>query len=114
MNTLAESPVKLSENAIKEIKRLMAASEDPSGSFLRLGVKGGGCSGLSYIIGFDKKEDDDMVYDVAGIPVIVKLSHALYLSGMEVRFEDGLNARGFSFNNPNASSSCGCGSSFAV
>ena len=84
------------------------------GQYLRIGVKGGGCSGMSYLLGFDKKEDGDQLYDIQGISVIVKDSHSIYLMGMEVNFEDGLNARGFTFKNPNASTTCGCGTSFAV
>ena len=69
---------------------------------------------MSYILGFDQKEEDDEVYEMEDIPVIVKKSHGIYLFGMVVNYEHGLNARGFVFNNPNASSTCGCGSSFAV
>ena len=82
--------------------------------YLRIGVKGGGCSGLSYVLGFDAKETDDEMHEMEGIPVVMKAAHGIYLMGMQVDFEDGLNARGFVFNNPNASSTCGCGSSFAV
>lgn len=85
-----------------------------SNSYLRVGVKGGGCSGLSYVLGFDAKEADDELYEVEGVPVVMKSAHGIYLFGMQVDFQDGLNARGFVFNNPNASSTCGCGSSFAV
>ena len=114
METIIDSPVKLTESAVGEVKRLMNEPDFAEGQFLRIGVKGGGCSGMSYILGFDAKEDDDQVYDIEGIPVIVKTSHSIYLFGMEVNYEHGLNARGFVFNNPNASSTCGCGSSFAV
>lgn len=81
---------------------------------LRIGVKGGGCSGLSYVLGFDQKEADDELYEVEGIPVLMKAAHGIYLVGIEIHFEDGLNARGFTFKNPNASNTCGCGTSFAV
>ncbi|MCF8451182.1 MAG: iron-sulfur cluster assembly accessory protein [Taibaiella sp.] len=114
METIAAAPIKLSNNAITEVRRLMNEPGFESGQFLRIGVKGGGCSGLSYVLGFDKKEDDDQTYEMEGIPVIMKDAHGIYLLGMEVDYSDGLNARGFVFNNPNASSSCGCGSSFAV
>lgn len=111
---VAESPVKLTPGAVKELRRLMAEPGFDSGQRLRIGVKGGGCSGLSYLLGFDVQEPDDTTYEIEGIPVVMKLAHGIYLMGMEVNFEDGLNARGFTFTNPNASSTCGCGSSFAV
>lgn len=111
---MTSCPVKLTEGAIEEVKRLMSEPGFDSKSYLRVGVKGGGCSGLSYVLGFDAKEDDDEVYDMEGIPVVMKAAHGIYLFGMQVDFQDGLNARGFVFNNPNASSTCGCGSSFAV
>lgn len=112
--TAIEAPIALTPGAVAELRRLMAEPEFDAGQYLRIGVKGGGCSGLSYILGFDAKEADDTTYEIQGIPVVMKLSHGIYLMGMEVSFEDGLNARGFTFKNPNASSSCGCGSSFAV
>ena len=114
METLLENPVTLTDSAIKEIRRLMNEPGFDQSQYLRIGVKGGGCSGLSYLLGFDKKEEDDQQYDIEGIPVIMKTAHGIYLFGMEINFEHGLNARGFTFNNPNASSTCGCGSSFAV
>jgi iron-sulfur cluster assembly accessory protein len=114
METVLESPVQLTDSAIKEVRRLMNEPGFDPEQYLRIGVKGGGCSGLSYVLGFDKKEDDDQVYDIDGIPVVMKLAHGIYLFGMQVNFEHGLNARGFTFTNPNASSTCGCGSSFAV
>lgn len=112
--TAVESPVKLTPGAIKELRRLMAEPGFDHTQSLRIGVKGGGCSGLSYVLGFDAPEADDTVYEIEGIPVVMKAAHGIYLMGMEVNFEDGLNARGFTFTNPNASSTCGCGSSFAV
>ncbi|MBS1782963.1 MAG: iron-sulfur cluster assembly accessory protein [Bacteroidetes bacterium] len=109
-----EIPITLTDSAITEVKRLMNASDFDHSQFLRVGVKGGGCSGLSYLLGFDKKEEDDQLYTFADIQVLVKKSHGIYLYGMQVDFEHGLNARGFTFKNPNASSTCGCGTSFAV
>lgn len=114
METTLQSPVSLTEGAIAEIKRLMDEPGFDASQNLRIGVKGGGCSGMSYVLGFDAKEADDETYDIDGIPVLMKKSHGIYLFGMTVDFEDGLNARGFVFKNPNASSTCGCGSSFAV
>jgi iron-sulfur cluster assembly protein len=114
MDTTISAPVSFTEGAIKEIKRLITEPNFDSTQFLRVGVKGGGCSGMSYLLGFDQKEADDETYDIEGIPVIMKQAHGIYLVGINIHFEDGLNARGFVFNNPNASSTCGCGSSFAV
>ena len=113
MNIVSEAPVTLSDSAVEEIKRLMELEENQN-KFLRVGVKGGGCSGLSYVLGFDEKQDSDEVYEIGGIPVIMNNAHGIYLMGMEIDWQDGLNARGFSFHNPNASTTCGCGTSFAV
>ncbi len=112
--TATESPVKLTEGAITEVRRLMNEPGFNKEEYLRVGVKGGGCSGMSYVLGFDQKEADDEIYDIEGIPVVMKAAHGIYLFGIQVNFENGLSARGFTFNNPNASSTCGCGSSFAV
>jgi len=114
METMTSAPVKLTANAVAEVKRLMNEPGFEQGQYLRVGVKGGGCSGMSYVLGFDKQEEGDDVFEIEGVPVIMKNAHAIYLFGMQVDFSDGLNARGFVFNNPNASSTCGCGSSFAV
>ena len=81
---------------------------------LRVGAKGGGCSGLSYILGFDHKTDSDQEFDINGINCIMDKAHEMYLYGMVIDWQDGLNNRGFTFKNPNASTTCGCGTSFAV
>lgn len=112
-NTLT-APVSFTEGAIKELKRLMSEANFDNAQFLRVGVKGGGCSGMTYVLGFDQKESDDETFEIEGIPVVMKQAHGIYLLGINIHFEDGLNARGFTFNNPNASSTCGCGTSFAV
>jgi iron-sulfur cluster assembly protein len=114
METITNAPINLTSGAIKELQRLRAEESFDQSQYLRIGVKGGGCSGLSYVLGFDAKMEDDEVYEIEGIPVVMKRSHGLYLLGMEVDFQHGLNARGFTFTNPNATSSCGCGTSFAV
>ncbi len=111
---VTSATVVLTPSAVKEIKRLMDAPDFEAGQFLRVGVKGGGCSGLSYVLGFDKMEADDEQFDIEGIPVIMKKAHGIYLAGIKVDYHDGLEARGFIFSNPNASDTCGCGSSFAV
>ncbi|MBK8443671.1 MAG: iron-sulfur cluster assembly accessory protein [Sphingobacteriales bacterium] len=109
-----ECPVRLTEGAVKEIKFLMHDKEIPTHQGLRLGVKGGGCSGLSYVLGFDEKNELDEEYFIHNIRIFINRAHLLYISGMEVDFLHGLNNRGFIFNNPNATSSCGCGSSFSA
>ncbi|HEX7756324.1 MAG TPA: iron-sulfur cluster assembly accessory protein [Niabella sp.] len=113
-NVLTTAPVSLTPGAVKEIKKLMSAPGFEQGQVLRVGVKGGGCSGLSYLLGFDKKEAADKEFEVEGIPCIINKAHEMYLAGMEIDWSDGLNNRGFTFSNPNASSTCGCGTSFAV
>ncbi len=114
METVINSPVTLTDSAVTELKRLMNEADFVAGQSLRLGVKGGGCSGMTYVLGFDNKLEEDDVYDIEGIPVVMNKAHGIYLMGMEVNYENGLNARGFTFKNPNASSTCGCGTSFAV
>jgi iron-sulfur cluster assembly protein len=114
METTITSPVSLTAGAIKEIRRLMSAKGFDKTQSLRLGVKGGGCSGMTYILGFDNKGENDHMFEIDGIPVVMNKSHEIYLLGMEVDWLDGLNNRGFTFQNPNASKTCGCGTSFAV
>ena len=105
-------PVRLTPSAIDEFKKLMI--KEPANKFLRIGVKGGGCSGMSYVLGFEEKTDKDEVFEIEGISCVINPSHLIYLNNMEINWESGLNARGFSFNNPNAGTTCGCGSSFGV
>jgi iron-sulfur cluster assembly accessory protein len=114
METTETAPIQLSARAVAEIKRLMAAADFDHSKFLRIGVKGGGCSGMSYILGFDEKQPADQRFETAGLSYIMNPGHGIYLFGMEVDWQDGLNARGFTFTNPNASKTCGCGTSFAV
>ncbi|TAE14929.1 MAG: iron-sulfur cluster assembly accessory protein [Bacteroidetes bacterium] len=108
------APVSFTEGAITEIKRLMNEPSFDTTQVLRVGVKGGGCSGMTYVLGFDAKQENDAEYEVEGLPFIMNKSHELYLFGMNIDWQDGLNSRGFTFKNPNASSTCGCGTSFAV
>lgn len=114
METINKTPVTLSPSAINEIKRLMNEEGFDSEKYLRIGVKGGGCSGMSYVLGFETKTDKDEVFEINGVSCIINPSHLIYLSNMEINWEGGLNSRGFTFSNPNASTSCGCGSSFGV
>ena len=113
METINKSPVTFTESAAKEIKKI-SNDQQNSGKFLRIGVKGGGCSGMSYLLGFEDKTEKDEVYVIDEISCIINPAHLIYLHNMEIHWEGGLNARGFTFNNPNASQTCGCGSSFGV
>jgi iron-sulfur cluster assembly protein len=108
------APVTLTEGAKKEIKKLMSQQELSQEFGLRLGVEGGGCAGMNYILGFDQIKDGDNEYAIDDIKVFMNKAHGLYLVGMEVDYQHGLNARGFVFNNPNAEKTCGCGTSFSV
>ena len=114
METTTQSPVKFTQGAINELKRLMNDPGFDQSQFLRIGVKGGGCSGLSYVLGFDSKKDSDEMFDYEGLSFVMEKSHEMYLFGMEIDWQGGLNSRGFTFRNPNASTTCGCGTSFAV
>ncbi|RYZ00812.1 MAG: iron-sulfur cluster assembly accessory protein [Chitinophagaceae bacterium] len=114
METTTLSPVTFTESAASELRRLMAEPGFDASKALRIGVKGGGCSGLSYVLEFDDRKENDAPYETGGIPFVMDKSHELYLLGLEVHWENGLSNRGFIFRNPNASNTCGCGSSFAV
>lgn len=114
METITQSPVKFTQGATKELRRLINEPGFDATQYLRVGVKGGGCSGMSYVLGFDAKKDSDTVYEYEGLPFVMEKAHEMYLYGMEIDWQDGLNNRGFTFRNPNASSTCGCGSSFGV
>lgn len=106
-------PIRLTQGAIEEIKRLRLRETDPEKAFLRIGVKGGGCAGFSYVLQFDSKQEGDEMFEIEGIPILMNVAHGLYLTGVEIDFEQGLNNRGFTYNNPNASTTCGCGTSFS-
>jgi iron-sulfur cluster assembly protein len=114
MESLIKNPINFTESAIAEVKRLMNEPSFDDATMLRVGVKGGGCSGMTYVLDFDTLKDNDTVYEKDGVNFIIDNSQSIYLFGMEVEWQGGLNSRGFTFNNPNASSTCGCGTSFAV
>jgi iron-sulfur cluster assembly accessory protein len=114
MEIAIESPIKLSAGAVKELKRLKADDPTLENKFLRIGVKGGGCSGMTYVLDFDDKKEGDVAYDIDGVQCVMNPSHEMYLFDMTVEYDNGLNSRGFVFKNPNASKTCGCGTSFAV
>jgi len=108
------APIALTERALAEVRNIMQEKNVPAEYGLRVGVQGGGCSGMSYLLGFDKPKDSDEIYNLDGLNLIMDKKHAMYVLGMEVDFQDGLNARGFVFSNPQAKSTCGCGSSFSA
>nr|MBS0037300.1 iron-sulfur cluster assembly accessory protein [Saprospiraceae bacterium] len=108
-----ETPIKLTPEAVEQLQGIKKDQNIPDTHGLRVGVKGGGCSGFSYILGFDEQKENDQVFEVGGLKVLMQKSHGLYLLGMEIDFVDGLNNRGFSFSNPNADETCGCGTSFS-
>jgi iron-sulfur cluster assembly protein len=107
-------PVQFTEGALIELHRLRESLTLSEDQFLRIGVKGGGCSGMSYLLAFDKKEEKDQEYEIEGIPVVMNKAHTMYVLGMVIGWEEGLNNRGFTFSNPNASETCGCGQSFSA
>ncbi len=112
--TTAAPVVSLSDSAVKEVKRLINVQGMTEGG-LRLGVKGGGCSGLRYTINFDEKIGQyDTVYDIEGIKVIVDTKSAIYLQGTQLDFQKDLMGGSFKFVNPNAQKTCGCGESFSA
>ncbi len=107
--------ITVTDNAKKEAIALMTKEGSPDDSFIRVGVKGGGCSGLTYHLEFDHElKEDDKVFEDKGIKIVCDKKSMLYLVGTELDFSDGLNGKGFSFNNPNASRTCGCGESFSI
>lgn len=109
-----DTPVVLTDGAVQQLKNIMKEENVTDKHALRVGVKGGGCSGFTYILGFDEKKEEDDEFVSNGIQVIMNKAHAIYLVGIEIDFQDGLQNRGFTFNNPNATESCGCGTSFSA
>lgn len=107
-------PIVLTEGALKQLTRIRQEENIPEDHGLRVGVKGGGCSGFSYMLGFDVEKDGDSSYEIGGLRVLMQKAHAIYLLGMEIDWVEGLNNRGFVFNNPNAKETCGCGTSFSA
>jgi len=108
--------VTITEKAAKEIQRVLSEQKMPETTVLRVGVSGGGCSGFQYNLGFDEKTDaaKDHVSNQHGLAIAVDKKSYLFLDGTTVDFYDGLEKRGFTFDNPNAVKSCGCGQSFSA
>lgn len=109
--------VTVTEKALQHIREIFAKEQQEKKGLdtgLRLGVIGGGCSGLSYKIEFSERKDKDNILDFGDIKIFIDPKSSIYLKGVELDFKDGLNGKGFVFNNPNASNTCGCGESFSV
>lgn len=107
--------IKVSDTAREQVAKILNEDGQPVGSFLRVGVEGGGCSGLMYNIDFDQNlREDDQSFEDNGVTVVVDKKSYLYLVGTELQYSGGLNGKGFVFHNPNANRTCGCGESFSV
>ena len=108
--------IKVSETAKKKVVELMKDDGfNPTKDFVRVGVKSGGCSGLSYDLKFDKdQKEEDKIFEDNGVKIIIDKKSFLYLIGTTVEYSGGLNGTGFVFNNPNANRTCGCGESFSL
>ena len=110
----AGKTVQLTPRAARQVDRIISEEDLEDDLFLRVAVEGGGCSGLSYKLGLDHRTEEDELIESQGIQIVVNPRHMMYLEGITIDYPDGLDARGFTFDNPNATESCGCGSSFAI
>ncbi|MDC1175026.1 iron-sulfur cluster assembly accessory protein [Bacteriovoracaceae bacterium] len=109
-----EEVVKLTDKAVEQVRNIFQSEKREDNFGLRLGVIGGGCSGLSYNIDFDTMKEKDNVFEYDGFRLFIDLKSSIYLKGVVLDFKDGLNGKGFVFENPNATNTCGCGESFSV
>ncbi|MGE5436784.1 MAG: iron-sulfur cluster insertion protein ErpA [Syntrophothermus sp.] len=110
-----KNDITLSEKAIKEVSRIMEENNIPGTYGIRIGVKGGGCSGFTYTMNFDPEpRESDTIMEQDNVKLFIDGKSLFYLMGTELDFSDGLNGKGFVFNNPNAKKTCGCGESFGV
>jgi len=114
MTALAESLITITDRARQEIRGIFDRERPSAGTALRLGVIGGGCSGLSYEMEFDQPRANDNVLQYEGFSVVLDPKSSIYLKGITLDFQDGLKGKGFVFANPNATNTCGCGESFSV
>jgi iron-sulfur cluster assembly accessory protein len=114
MTETPESAISLTDNAADKIRELLGGQDDASEQALRVAVRGGGCSGFQYALAFDRKKDDDHVFEDRGVAVIVDKTSMQFVFGSEVDYVEGLQGAGFCVNNPNVVAACGCGSSFQV
>ena len=113
--TNIKSEITVTEKAKNEILRIMQSNNIPENFGLRVGVKGGGCSGFTYTLNFvENNKDGDTIIETENVKLFVDGKSLFYLMGTQLDFSDGLNGKGFLFNNPNATKTCGCGESFGV
>ena len=111
---LTGEPVTLTKRAATQVQSIINKEGLDENLYLRVAVEGGGCSGLSYKLGLDYRTQDDIIFVNHGVEVIVDPKHLMYLEGIEIDYPDGLDARGFTFDNPNSVEDCGCGPSFSI
>ena len=114
MTDTPKEAITLSDNAVAKIGELLGGQDDSEGQALRVAVRGGGCSGFQYALAFDRAKDDDHVFEVEGVSVVVDKISMQFVFGSEVDYVEGLQGAGFQVNNPNVVAACGCGSSFQV
>lgn len=109
-----ETIINITQKATDQIQKIYKEHQNKDGIGLRVGVVGGGCSGLSYKIDFDQPKENDNLFDCGELKILIDPKSSIYLKDVILDFEDGLNGKGFIFKNPNASNTCGCGESFSV
>ncbi len=114
MTDTPEAAITLSAKAAEKIGELLGSQAEAEQQALRVAVRGGGCSGFQYALAFDKPKDDDNVFEVDGVSVLVDKVSMQFVFGSEVDYVEGLQGAGFQVNNPNVVAACGCGSSFQV
>jgi iron-sulfur cluster assembly protein len=114
MTETPESAITLTGKAADKIRDLLGGQDDASEQALRVAVRGGGCSGFQYALAFDRRKDDDHVFEDRGVAVVVDKVSMQFVFGSEVDYVEGLQGAGFCVNNPNVVAACGCGSSFQV
>jgi iron-sulfur cluster assembly protein len=112
--TETQQAITLTDKAAGKIRELLSGQEDAADQALRVAVRGGGCSGFQYALAFDRRKEDDHVFDDHGVSVIVDKTSMQFVFGSEVDYVEGLQGAGFCVNNPNVVAACGCGSSFQV
>ncbi|MGE5408297.1 MAG: iron-sulfur cluster insertion protein ErpA [Syntrophothermus sp.] len=114
MSDTPKAAITLTDKAATKIGELLSGQEESTGQALRVAVRGGGCSGFQYALAFDKPKEDDHVFEVDGVAVVVDKVSMQFVFGSEVDYVEGLQGAGFQVNNPNVVAACGCGSSFQV